>query len=151
MARQHFVLALALALAAALAPAAPQAARKPAAKAHAAAKRAAPAAPAENSALNKQHLEAYVRHLYGWLPQVKVEVGDFTPSPVPGLLETTVRASYQLAFEQKIFYVSKDGKHILDGSIYPADDNPFRDNLKKITTSLQPSFGTAGAPAVLVT
>jgi protein-disulfide isomerase len=62
-----------------------------------------------------------------------------------------VRASYQLASEQKTFYVSKDGKHIVEGNIYPADDNPFRDNLKKITTALQPSFGTAGAPAVLVT
>jgi protein-disulfide isomerase len=142
-------LALAGVLALGLMVAFPQSSPKAAAKKHAAARHAAPAV-GPNSGLNKQHLEAYVRHLYGWMPDVKVEVGDFTPSPVPGLLQTTVHATYQLASEQKVFYVSKDGKHILDGNIYPADDNPFRDNLKKITTSLEPSFGAAGAPVVLV-
>ena len=115
------------------------------------ARKSAPAAAAdENSGLNKKHLEAYVRHVYGWLPEVKVEVGDFIPSSVPGLMQTTVRASYQLASQEKVFYVSSDGKHIIDGTVYPAGDHPFRANLNKLTTTLQPSFGTPGAPVVLV-
>src|SRR5262249_27099960 len=97
-----------------------------------------------------QHLEAYVRHVYGWLPQVKVEIGNLTPSPIPGLVQTTVRASYEAASDEKIFYISADGKYILDGALYPAADNPFRANLNKITTALQPSFGAAGAPVVIV-
>ncbi|HZS52339.1 MAG TPA: thioredoxin domain-containing protein [Bryobacterales bacterium] len=133
----------------------PQAARKAASgktasTARAATKSAAAASSDPKSALNKQHLEAYVRHLYGWLPEVKVQISDFTPSPVPGLLETTVHATYELASQDKVFYVSADGKHIIDGAVYPADDNPFRDNLSKITTALQPSFGPAGAEVVIV-
>ena len=115
------------------------------------AKKSAPAAAAaENSGLNKKHLEAYVRHVYGWLPEVKVEIGEFAPSPVPGLMQTTVRASYQLQSQEKVFYVSSDGKNIIDGTVYPSDDHPFRANLKKLTTAFQPSFGVAGAPVVLV-
>lgn len=104
----------------------------------------------ENSGLNKQHLEAYIRHLYAWLPEIKMEIGDLTPSAVPGLLQTLVRASYQSATEERTFYISTDGKHILDGGMYAADDTPFRASLKKLTTTLQPSFGAPGASVVLV-
>ena len=107
-------------------------------------------APGEKSGLNKKHLETYVRHLYVWGPQIKLEIGDFFPSPVPGLLQTTIRASAGLASEDKVFYVSKDGKEILSGDVFPAADNPFRSNLSKITTALQPSFGTPGATVVIV-
>ena len=128
----------------------PQAAKKSAPAAPSAKKAGAPSSAAEKSGLNKQHLEAYVRHVFAWVPQVKVEIADFTPSPVPGLLQTKVRASYGPASEEKTFYLSADGKYIMDGNLYTAADNPFRSNLNKITTALQPSFGAAGAPVVLV-
>ncbi|MBI3668136.1 MAG: DsbA family protein [Acidobacteria bacterium] len=96
-------------------------------------------------------MESYIRHLFVWGPQITVEVGDFTPSPVPGLLQTTVRASFSLASEEQVFYVSADGKHIVRGPAYPAEDNPFRADLNKITTALQPSFGTPGAAVVIAT
>src|SRR3989442_113322 len=60
----------------------------------------------EKSARNKQHLEGYLRHLYMWSPQIKVEIGDFTPSPVPGLMQTTVRASYGAASDQLTLYIT---------------------------------------------
>ncbi len=104
----------------------------------------------EKPGLNKQHLEAYIRHLYGWLPEIKVEIGNFTASPIPGLLQTVVHASYQAATEERTFYITADGKNILDGNVYAADDTPFRANLKKLTTALQPSFGAPGAPVVVV-
>lgn len=109
------------------------------------AKKAAP-----KNALNKQHLEAYLRHLLVWSPQIKVEVGDFTPSPVPGLLQTTVKASFGQASEQMTFYVSSNGKYILSGTVHEAAANPFQDAISKITTSLQPSFGAPGAPVTLI-
>jgi protein-disulfide isomerase len=147
MLRRFLALALGLAAAVMLPAAAQQAAKKaaPAAK-----KKSAAAAPGPESALNKKHLEAYLRHVYGWLPQVKVEVGDFTPAPVRGMLQTTVRASYQLESQEKVFLVSSDGKYIFDGALYEAADNPFRSNLNKITTALQPSFGAPGASVVIV-
>jgi len=126
--------------------AAPQAAPKKSA----ASRGAKAAAPGDKSALDKKHLEGYLRHRFMWGPHIKLEIGDYVPSPLSGLLQTTVRASYGAASEQRVFWVSADGKHILDGSLYLAADNPFRAELSKITTALQPSFGTAGAPVVLV-
>ncbi len=111
---------------------------------------AAAALPADKSALNKQHLEAYLRHLFLWAPQVKVEVGDYTPSPVKGLMQTVVKASFGAASEQVTFFVSADGKYILNGSLHEAAANPFQNEISRITTSLQPSFGAPGAPVTLV-
>jgi protein-disulfide isomerase len=85
-----------------------------------------------------------------WSPQIKVEIGDFAPSAVSGLLQTTVRASYGSASEQMTFYVSADGRHILNGTVHEAAANPFKNEISKITTSLQPSFGAPGAPVTLV-
>jgi len=124
-------------------------AQTPAPKA-AAKKSASPAAAAEKSGLNKQHLEAYLRHMFLWNPQIKVEIGDFKPAPVRGLMQTTVRATFGPASEQTTFYVSSDGKHILSGTMHDAAANPFKNEIGKITTSLQPSFGAPGAPVTLV-
>ena len=152
MCQRFFAVLPVFSLAAALMAAPPQAASPPQAVRKPAAKKSSAAVSSTDpkSGLNKPHLEAYVRHLFGWLPEVKVEVGDFEPSPVPGLLQTNVRASYESASQDKLFLVSKDGKHIIDGTVYPAGDNPFRDNLAKITTSMQPSFGPADAQVTLV-
>ena len=102
------------------------------------------------SGLNKQHLEAYLRHFFMWNPQIKVEIGDFTPSPIPGLKQTSVRASFGPASEQLVFYVSEDGKHILNGTVHEAAANPFKNEISKITTTLQPSMGAPGATVTMV-
>jgi protein-disulfide isomerase len=107
------------------------------------------AAPPRNG-LNKADLEFYIRHLYIWGPQIQVEIGDYEPAPIAGLLQTKVRASYQLASEERTFFVSKDGAHVFEGSIFDVDKNPFHETIEKLTTANQPSFGTAGAPVVIV-
>jgi protein-disulfide isomerase len=100
--------------------------------------------------LNKADLEFYIRHLFVWGPQIKVEIGDYQPSPIEGLLQTTVKASYQLASEERTFYVSKDGKEVVEGRLFDVGKNPFHETIEKITTENQPSFGTPGAPVVIV-
>jgi protein-disulfide isomerase len=107
------------------------------------------AAPTRNG-LNKADLEFYIRHLYVWGPQIKVEVGDFKPSPIEGLLQTTVRASFELASEERTFYVSKDGKQVMEGRTFDVAENPFHETIEQLTTANQPSFGTPGAPVVIV-
>ena len=47
----------------------------------------------KKSALDKPTLEAYVRHLFVWGPQIKVEISNPKASPLPGLMEVTVHAS----------------------------------------------------------
>lgn len=102
------------------------------------------------SALNKATLEAYVRHLSVWGPQIKVEVGDPKPSPLPGMVEVKVHASAGAASQDEILYVSKDGQKIMRGVVFDVKENPFKADLDKLKTDLQPSFGTPGAPVVLV-
>ena len=102
------------------------------------------------SALDKATLEAYVRHLSVWGPQIKVEIGDPKPSPLPGMLEVNVHASAGAASQDEILYVSKDGQKIVRGMVFDVKENPFKADLDKLKTDLQPSFGTPGAPVVLV-
>ena len=114
---------------------------------------ALPAAwPAETkkSALDKATLEAYIRHLSVWGPQIKVQIGDPKPSPLPGMLEVNVHASAGNASQDEIFYISKDGQKMVRGLVYDVKENPFKADLDKLKTDLQPNFGTPGAPVVLV-
>lgn len=104
----------------------------------------------ERSALDKATLEAYLRHLFVWGPEVRVQVLDPKPSPVDGLLEVRVRAQAGAASAEQTFYVSKDGRRIVQGVVYDVNDTPFRDNLSKLKTGAAPSLGTPGAPVVLV-
>ena len=111
---------------------------------------AAQPAETKKSALDKATLEAYIRHLSVWGPQIKVQIGDPKPSPLPGMLEVNVHASAGNASQDEIFYISKDGQKIVRGLIYDVKENPFKADLDKLKTDLQPNFGTPGAPVVLV-
>jgi len=110
----------------------------------------AQSATVKKSALDKQTLETYVRHLFVWGPQIKVEVGDPKPSTIPGMLDVNVHASAGEASQDELFYVSKDGQRIIRGSVFDVTENPFKADLDKLKTDSQPNFGTPGAPVVLV-
>lgn len=106
-------------------------------------------APAK-SALDKATLEAYVRHLLMWNPQIQVRVADPRPAPLPGYHEFTVTGSYGQASVEEVFYVSPDGSRIVRGAVYDTGASPFQRELSMLTTALQPAMGTPGAPVTLV-
>ncbi len=108
-----------------------------------------PAVSPPTNALDKADLEFYIRHLHVWGPEISVEVSDFEPTEVAGLFKTTVRASHQLRSQNLVFYVSRDGQNIMQGTIYEVDKNPFRNHLDKIDNRDVPAFGKEGAPVVL--
>src|SRR5712692_12047359 len=105
---------------------------------------------AKKSALDKTTLEAYVRHLFVWAPPIKVEIGDPMPSPLPGFSEVQVHASSGGASADETLYISKDGQKIFRGNVFEVNQNPFKPQLEKLHTDLQPSFGTPGATVVIV-
>lgn len=105
---------------------------------------------AKKSAFDKPAMEAYVRHLFLYGTQIKVEVDDPKPSQLPGFREVVVRASAGQASEVRQFYVSRDGQKILQATVWDINANPFERDLKLLKTDLSPSFGTAGAPVVIV-
>jgi len=104
----------------------------------------------KKSALDKPTLEAYVRHLFVWGAQIKVDISDPKPAPLADMVEVDVRASAGNASQDVLFYISKDGQKIVQGSVFDVKDNPFKADLDKLKTDGQPSFGTPGAPVVLV-
>jgi len=104
----------------------------------------------KKSAWDKPTFEAYVRHLNVWGPQITVAIGDPKPSPMPGFSAVSVHASAGQASADFTFYVSKDGQKVVQGNVYDIAQNPFKQDLDKLKTDLQPSFGTPGAPVVLV-
>jgi protein-disulfide isomerase len=114
----------------------------------------AAAAPSQNalkkSALDKAVLEAYVRHLFVMKADIKVQVADPKPSQLEGFVEVAVHASLGDASQDFPFLVSKDGSKILQAVVYDVNSNPFKPDLDKLKTEFQPSFGTPGAPVVLV-
>ncbi|HXB73368.1 MAG TPA: thioredoxin domain-containing protein [Candidatus Acidoferrales bacterium] len=113
---------------------------------------AAADAPPSKSALDKPTLEAYVRHLYLLKPEFTVQVVDPKPSAVlPGFLDVSIRVMQQEKLLGSVaLMVSKDGKKILQGTVYDVNNNPFKPELDKLKTQFQPALGTAGAPVVLV-
>jgi protein-disulfide isomerase len=106
---------------------------------------------AKKSALDKATLEAYVRHLFVWGPQISVEIADPKPSKeLPGFEDVTVHASAGGASQDEQFLVSKDGQKILKAMVFDVSQNPFKSDLDKLNTQFSPSFGTPGAPVVIV-
>jgi len=93
------------------------------------------------SALDKPTLEAYVRHLFVWGPQIKVEISSPKPSPLPvdGGDRPTPAAGN--ATQDEVFYISKDGQTLVRGSMFDVKDNPF----KPIWTSSRPICNPASA------
>src|SRR5690606_33154357 len=103
-----------------------------------------------SNALNKSDLEFYVRHLYVYGPPIAIEIADFTEAELPGLLKTTVKASYNGSTRQHTFYATSDGAHLIEGSVYEIAANPFKHNNETINTMAAPAFGGEGASVVVV-
>jgi len=112
----------------------------------------APLQTTQKSALDKPTLEAYLRHAMGWFPPIELSIGDAKQSSrLPGFFEITVRASLGQASQVETFLVTQDGMKVLRApSIWAIDQNPFKTELDKLKTELQPSMGTPGAPVVIV-
>lgn len=105
---------------------------------------------AEPSALDKSTLEAYVRHLLLWGPQISVEISEPQPSKIEGFHLVKVIGKAGPATQEQEFYVSADGSQILRGIVYDVAKNPFHEDYEAIDTANAPSLGTPGAPVRMV-
>lgn len=102
------------------------------------------------SAFDKATLEAFVRHLLIWGPQIKVQVSDPEPADLDGFRLVTVKGTAGAASQEHTFYISADGQKIVRAQVFDVKDNPFRKDFERITTMHQPSLGTPGAPVRMV-
>ncbi len=108
-----------------------------------------PATPVK-SAFDKATLEQYVRHLMLLPNEVSIAVGDPKPSGLAGLKEVKVTGTMGPRSQTMTFFVSDDGKRIMQGTMYEIAQNPFKSTIDKLNTAFQPALGTPGAPVSLV-
>jgi protein-disulfide isomerase len=95
-------------------------------------------------------VEAYLRHLYAFGPDVQLAVSAPKESEVPGLLETSVVLKTGENTENAKLYVSKDGKYLIRGEVSELAKDPLAQNRALIQTKDAPSLGDPKAPVTLV-
>jgi protein-disulfide isomerase len=95
-------------------------------------------------------IEAYLRNLYAFGPDVVLLVGPLKETPVEGLMEANIDVTIGDNKQAATFYVSKDGKFLLRGEMSDLTKDPLAENRAKIQMKDAPSIGDAKAPVTLV-
>ena len=121
----------------------------PGARAQQAQSAAAPSASALVSP-TQRNIEAYLRHLYAFGPDVVLVVGSPKPTAVEGMLETTIDLTINDNKQKVNFYVSKDGKFLFSGDLSDMTKDPLAENRARIDMKDAPSTGDARAVVTLV-
>ena len=106
----------------------------------------APTAPSPT----QKNIEAYLRHLYAFGPDVVLVVGTPRESPVEGLLETTINLTIGENKQTVKFYISRDGKFLFRGELSDMTKDPLAESRAQIQMKDAPSLGDAKAAVTLV-
>lgn len=111
---------------------------------------AAPTAPAGTNAEIPRQIEAYLRDLYAWGPEVHLVVGTPVESPIAGLLETTVSLELSGQKESAKFYITRDGRYLLRAEVTDLSRNQTAETIKALDLSNAPSTGDPKAAITIV-
>ena len=98
----------------------------------------------------QKNIEAYLRNLYAFGPDVRLSVGDFKGTAVEGILETNIDVVIEGNKQSVKFYASKDGRFLFQGELSDMTKDPLAETLAKIQMSDAPSVGDINAPVTLV-
>jgi protein-disulfide isomerase len=98
----------------------------------------------------QKNIEAYLRNIYAFGPDVKVTVGPLTDSGVDGVLETSIEVFIGENKEDAKFYVSKDGKYLFRGEMSDMTKDPLAETRALMQTKDAPSLGDPNASVTLV-
>lgn len=99
--------------------------------------------------IDKQKIEAYVRYAEAIQPNVKVEVEDPVPSPLPGYYRLNVHFVLGTTKEDRKYFISQDGQDIINGTFWSLSESPFAETLKYLTGD-GPSFGVPDARVTII-
>ena len=98
----------------------------------------------------KQKVEAYLRNMFAFGPEVKLAVGDFKQSGVANLLETNIKVTIGENKEDAKMWVSKDGKYLLRGEMVDMSKDGFAENRAKLDLKAAPVTGNPNATVTIV-
>jgi protein-disulfide isomerase len=110
---------------------------------------AAPSPIVPSSPIQKS-VEAYLRNLYAFGPDVEVTVGPLKESSIPGLLATEITVKLEGNVQAVQFYVSKDGKYLLRGELSDLTKDPMAENRAKLQIKDAPVWGDPKASITMV-
>lgn len=94
--------------------------------------------------------ETFIRNLFTWGPEYKLQVGPLKPSLSPDFYSVPFAVTYKDQTQHATFYISKDGKQFIRGEMFDTSVNPFASNLSKLHVNGSPSRGPANAPVTIV-
>jgi protein-disulfide isomerase len=98
----------------------------------------------------QKSVEAYLRNLYAFGPDVQVTVGPLKETNIPGLLATDISVTVEDNVQSVQFYVSKDGKYLLRGELSDLTKDPMAENRAKLEIKDAPVWGDPKAPITMV-
>lgn len=98
----------------------------------------------------QKKVEAYLRELYAFGPDVKLVMTAPKPTGVPGLLETTVDLTMGESHDSAKMYISKDGRYLFRGDMADLTKDPLAETMAKIDLKDAPSTGNPNAPVTIV-
>ncbi|MGA8028162.1 MAG: thioredoxin domain-containing protein [Bryobacteraceae bacterium] len=108
------------------------------------------AAPGDSAPkIDKQKLENYLRYAEAYSAKVKFVIDDPAPSPFRGYFRVLVHLSNGPQRLDRVYYVTLDGQHFVNGSIWDLNESPFLDNLQHLPSD-GPSFGPENASVTMV-
>jgi protein-disulfide isomerase len=110
----------------------------------------AAASSTQTTSSTQKTVEAYLRHLYAFGPDVQLVVGPPKPTPIDGMLETNIDLTINGNKQTVKFYVSKDGKFLFQGELSDMTKDPLAQNRAQIQMNDAPSLGDPKALVTLV-
>ena len=98
----------------------------------------------------KKKVDAYLRNMFAFGPDVKLTVGDFKDSGIANLLETNISVTIGENKEDVKMWVSRDGKYLLRGELADMGKDGFAENRAKLDLKAAPVTGATNATVTIV-
>jgi len=98
----------------------------------------------------KKKVDAYLRNMFAFGPDVKLTVGDFKESGLANLLETDITVTIGENKQDARMWVSKDGKYLLRGEMVDMSKDGFAENRAKLDLKAAPVTGNPNATVTIV-
>jgi protein-disulfide isomerase len=98
----------------------------------------------------KRKVDLYLRNMFAFGPDVKLVVGDFKETGVPGLLETDIDLTIGENKEDAKMWVSKDGKFLMRGELNDMNKDVFAENRAKLDLKNAPVTGKPEAQITII-
>jgi len=98
----------------------------------------------------KHKVDSYLRNIFAFGPDVKLVVGDFKETGIPGLLETNINLTIGENKEDARMWVSKDGKFLMRGELNDMTKDLLAENRAKLDLNAAPTTGNPNATITIV-